>query len=51
MDARYGVTGLRDLGVKASMSDVGAALRREFEPLFGTRRDAALDAVPLAEQA
>jgi lipoyl(octanoyl) transferase len=46
----YGVTSLRDLGVTASMTEVDEALRREFEPLFGTTRDAALDAVPLAEQ-
>jgi lipoyl(octanoyl) transferase len=30
-----GVTSLRDLGVSATMSQVDAALRREFEPLFG----------------
>ena len=35
-DARYGVTSLRDLGVKATMAEVDAALRKEFEPLFGT---------------
>jgi lipoyl(octanoyl) transferase len=34
-DARYGVTSLDDLCIKASMPDVDAALRREFEPLFG----------------
>jgi len=34
-EARYGVTSLRDLGVTASMADVDAALRQEFEPLFG----------------
>ena len=34
-DARYGVTSLRDLGVPASMAEVDAVLRREFEPLFG----------------
>jgi lipoyl(octanoyl) transferase len=34
-DARYGVTSLRDLGVIASMDEVDAVLRREFEPLFG----------------
>ncbi len=34
-DARYGVTSLADLGVRASMADVDAALRRQFEPLFG----------------
>jgi lipoyl(octanoyl) transferase len=34
-DARYGVTSLADLGVRATMAEVDAALRREFEPLFG----------------
>ena len=34
-DARYGVTSLADLGVRASLADVDIALRREFEPLFG----------------
>ncbi len=34
-DARYGVTSLADLGVRASMAEVDAALRREFERLFG----------------
>jgi len=34
-DARYGVTSLADLGVKASMAEVDAAMRREFEALFG----------------
>jgi lipoyl(octanoyl) transferase len=38
-DARYGVTSLRDLGVNASMDEVDAALRREFEPLFGAVSD------------
>ena len=38
-DTRYGVTSLRDLGVTASMADVDAALRREFEPLFGAVED------------
>ena len=50
-DRRYGITSLRDLGVTASRAEVDEALRREFEPLFGTTRDAALDALPLAEQA
>jgi lipoyl(octanoyl) transferase len=31
----YGLTSLADLGVGASMGDVDAVLRREFEPLFG----------------
>jgi lipoyl(octanoyl) transferase len=34
-DARYGVTSLRDLGVAASMAEVDAVLRKEFEGLFG----------------
>jgi lipoyl(octanoyl) transferase len=34
-DPRYGVTSLRDLGVPATMAEVDAVLRREFEPLFG----------------
>jgi lipoyl(octanoyl) transferase len=32
---RYGVTSLADLKVRASMSDVDTALRREFDRLFG----------------
>jgi len=40
-DARYGITSLRDLGVSASMDDVDAALRQEFEPLFGAVMDSA----------
>jgi len=35
-DQRYGVTSLADLGLAARMSDVDAALRTEFEALFGT---------------
>jgi lipoyl(octanoyl) transferase len=31
----YGVTSLADLGLPASMPDVDAALRAEFEPIFG----------------
>jgi lipoyl(octanoyl) transferase len=31
----WGVTSLADLGVKATMTEVDAALRREFETLFG----------------
>lgn len=33
---RYGVTSLVDLGLPVSLDDVDLALRREFEPLFGT---------------
>ena len=32
---RYGVTSLADLGVTASLAEVDAVLRREFEQLFG----------------
>jgi lipoyl(octanoyl) transferase len=35
-DPRFGVTSLADLGVPASMADVDAALRSEFESLFGS---------------
>ena len=34
-DARYGVTSLADLGVRATMAEVDAVMRREFEGLFG----------------
>jgi lipoyl(octanoyl) transferase len=34
-DARYGVTSLHDLGVKAGMAEVDAALKKQFEALFG----------------
>jgi lipoyl(octanoyl) transferase len=47
-DARYGVTSLRDLGVTASMDEVDAALRQEFEPLFGATSDTVQGALPLA---
>ena len=40
-DARYGVTSLADLGVDASMAEVDAALRREFEMLFGPTKSSA----------
>jgi len=39
-DARYGVTSLADLGVDATMAAVDAALRREFETLFGRTKTA-----------
>ena len=38
-EARYGVTSLADLGIAASMTEVDAVLRREFENLFGTTAD------------
>jgi lipoyl(octanoyl) transferase len=34
-EQRYGVTSLADLGVTATMAEVDAVLRREFEELFG----------------
>jgi lipoyl(octanoyl) transferase len=37
-DARYGVTSLADLGVKAGMADLDVVLRREFDVLFGPSR-------------
>jgi lipoyl(octanoyl) transferase len=37
-DSRYGVTSLADLGVAATMAAVDAALRREFDTLFGHTR-------------
>ena len=35
-DQRYGVTSLADLGLAITMAEIDAALRREFEPLFGS---------------
>ena len=35
-DPRYGVTSLADLGLHVSMAEVDAALRRDFEPVFGS---------------
>jgi len=35
----YGVTSLADLGISASMSDVDALLRHQFEQLFGRTTD------------
>ncbi len=35
--AHYGVTSLEDLGIGASMSEVDAALAREFSAIFGAR--------------
>src|SRR4029078_7199651 len=34
-EMRYGVTSFADLKVRASMADVDAVLRREFDRLFG----------------
>jgi lipoyl(octanoyl) transferase len=39
-DARYGVTSLADLGLRVSMAEVDAALRREFQALFGQAAEA-----------
>jgi lipoyl(octanoyl) transferase len=38
-DPRYGVTSLAALGVRAGMAEVDAALRREFEHMFGPSVD------------
>jgi lipoyl(octanoyl) transferase len=38
-DPRYGVTSLADLGAAATMAEVDAVLRREFEALFGATRE------------
>ncbi len=40
-DPRYGVTSLADLGRAVTMAEVDAALRREFEPLFGPAQELA----------
>jgi lipoyl(octanoyl) transferase len=45
------VTSLADLGCPAAMAQVDAALRREFEALFGPTVDAAGTALPDAQQA
>jgi lipoyl(octanoyl) transferase len=45
-DRRYGVTSLADLGVRATMAEVDAALRREFEALFGATTEAQDTALP-----
>jgi lipoyl(octanoyl) transferase len=47
-DQRYGVTSLADLGRAATMAEIDAVLRREFEPLFGphARAQAAADSAP-----
>jgi len=38
-DQRYGLTSLADLGLGASLAEVDAVLRREFEVLFGPTAD------------
>jgi lipoyl(octanoyl) transferase len=40
-DPRFGVTSLRDLGRTATLAEVDAALRREFETVFGPVRSTA----------
>jgi len=35
-DPRYGITSLADLGHAVTLPEIDAALRREFEHLFGT---------------
>lgn len=48
-DARYGVTSLRDLGATASMAQVDAVLRKEFEGLFGATVASHCDPLVLAQ--
>jgi lipoyl(octanoyl) transferase len=45
-DPRFGVTSLADLGCRATMGQVDAVLRREFEGLFGPTVDAHAPALP-----
>jgi lipoyl(octanoyl) transferase len=45
-DQRYGVTSLADLGRAATLPEIDKVLRREFEPLFGARAQAAVDSAP-----
>jgi lipoyl(octanoyl) transferase len=47
-EQRYGVTSLADLGVKASMADVDAALKAAFENLFGATREPAIKIADVA---
>ena len=47
-EQRYGVTSLEDLGVKASMADVDAALKTAFEKLFGATVEPAEKAAAVA---
>jgi lipoyl(octanoyl) transferase len=49
-DPRYGVTSLADLGRTVTMAEVDAALRREFEGLFGATVDAPDDTIASARQ-
>ena len=46
-DPRYGITSLADLGHAVTLPEIDAALRREFERLFGTvaRAQAAADSL------
>jgi len=44
-DPHYGVTSLADLGCHATMAEVDAVLRREFEALFGPTVDAQVPAL------
>lgn len=52
-EQRYGVTSLVDLGLPVTMDDLDAALKAEFEPLFGTARllDGAMPLAAVAGQA
>ena len=46
-EPRYGVTSLKDLGLRVSMPEVDLALRQTFTPLFGATADA--QALPSTE--
>jgi lipoyl(octanoyl) transferase len=48
-DPRYGVTSLADLGRRATMAQVDAALRQEFEGLFGPSVDAPNDTLAVLD--
>jgi lipoyl(octanoyl) transferase len=52
-EQRYGVTSLVDLGLPVTMDDLDAALKAEFEPLFGVseRSDSAIPPAAVARPA
>ncbi len=48
-DPRYGVTSLAELGIHATMAEIDAVMRREFESLFGPMAYRPADPIELAE--
>jgi lipoyl(octanoyl) transferase len=50
-EPRYGITSLADLGVSASLSEIDAALRAAFAPLFGAALEARAHTVGSTENA